>query len=146
MTVREKLLELARGELGTKEAPAGSNRVKYNTAYYGREVSGPAYPWCCVFQWWLFRQAGAGELFYAGGKTASCTELYRYYKRRGRTVDAAELQSGDLVFFVFDGGTSGCMNHVGICESVKNGFVTTIDGNTGTDSEANGGAVLRRRR
>lgn len=146
LTVREKLLELAWGELGTKEAPAGSNRVKYNTAYYGREVSGPAYPWCCVFQWWLFRQAGAGNLFYGGGKTASCTALYQYYKHAGQTVNGAELQRGDLVFFVFDGGASGGMNHVGICESVKNGFVTTIDGNTGTDSEANGGAVLRRRR
>ena len=26
------LLELARSQLGGKEAPAGSNRVKYNTA------------------------------------------------------------------------------------------------------------------
>lgn len=146
MTVCETLLELARGELGTKEAPAGSNRVKYNAAYYGREVSGPSYPWCCVFQWWLFQKAGAGGLFYGGGKTASCTELYRYYKHMGRTVKAAEIQRGDLVFFVFDEGASRCMNHVGICERVENGFVTTIDGNTGTDSEANGGAVLRRRR
>ena len=54
----QTLLELARGELGTRESPAGSNRVKYNTAYYGREVSGAAYPWCCVFIWWLFREAG----------------------------------------------------------------------------------------
>lgn len=146
LTVQEKLLTLARDELGTREAPAGSNRVKYNTAYYGREVSGPAYPWCCVFQWWLFRQAGAGRLFYGGGKTASCTELYRYYRNQGRAVGPAELQRGDLVFFVFDGGASGGMNHVGICERVENGYVTTIDGNTGTDSEANGGAVLRRRR
>ena len=39
MTV-ERLLSTARKELGTKEQPADSNRVKYNTAYYGREVSG----------------------------------------------------------------------------------------------------------
>ena len=36
----EKILEAARGELGVKESPAGSNRVKYNTAYYDKEVSG----------------------------------------------------------------------------------------------------------
>lgn len=43
----DKLLELGRSQLGVKEAPAGSNNVMYNTVYYCREVSGPAYPWCC---------------------------------------------------------------------------------------------------
>ena len=66
----ETILALARKELGTAESPAGSNHVKYNTAYYGREVSGGAYPWCCVFLWWLFQTAGAPELFYGGGTLA----------------------------------------------------------------------------
>ena len=43
----ETILNIARGELGVRESPAGSNRVKYNRAYYGREVSGSSYPWCC---------------------------------------------------------------------------------------------------
>lgn len=146
MTVWKKLLELAQGQIGVKEFPAGSNRVKYNAAYYGREVFGQAYPWCCVFQWWLFQQAGAGELFYGGGKTASCTALYNDYRSRGKAVEASRVQPGDLVFFVFDGNQTGIMNHIGICEGVEDGFVTTIDGNTGTGSEANGGAVLRCRR
>ena len=63
----EKVLALARAQIGVTEQPAGSNRVKYNTAYYGREVSGAGYPWCCTFVWWLFRQAGAEKLFYGGG-------------------------------------------------------------------------------
>ena len=33
MASSEELLELARREIGTKEKPAGSNCVKYNTAY-----------------------------------------------------------------------------------------------------------------
>ena len=139
------LLELARSQLGVKEAPAGSNRVKYNTAYYGREVSGGAYPWCCAFIWWLFREVGAPELFYGGGKTASCTTLYGWYKRQGQAVEKAEIRPGDLVFFNFDGNPA-VMNHIGICEKVEPGYVTTIDGNTGTTNEANGGAVMRRRR
>ena len=69
MTV-ERLLSTARKELGIKEQPADSNRVKYNTAYYGREVSGGSYAWCAVFLWWCFREAGASELYYGGGKTA----------------------------------------------------------------------------
>ncbi len=141
----DRLLELARSQLGEKESPMGSNHVKYNTEYYEMAVNGPAYPWCCVFQWWLFRHAGAEELFFGGGKTASCTALYHFYEKRGQAVDKTALRPGDLVFFVFDGGKSGCMNHIGICESVEPGYVTTIDGNTGSD-EANGGTVARKRR
>lgn len=140
-----RLLDLARSQLGQREEPMGSGNVKYNTAYYGREVHGSWYAWCCVFQWWLFHRAGLGELFYGGGKTASCTQLYQYYKKKGQTVDKAALRPGDLVFFVFDGGKSGCMNHVGLCEKVEPGYVTTIDGNTG-DREASGGTVARKRR
>ena len=44
-----KVLEVARGELGVTEEPV--NKVKYNTAYYGREVSGKDYAWCVVFLW-----------------------------------------------------------------------------------------------
>ena len=145
MTDINKILELARSQLGVKEAPAGSNRVKYNTAYYGQEVSGGAYPWCCAFIWWLFREAGVPELFYGGGKTASCTTLYGWYKRQGQAVGKADIRPGDLVFFNFD-GKPAVMNHIGICESVEPGYVTTIDGNTGTTNEANGGAVMRPRR
>ncbi len=35
--------------------PPGSNNVKYNTAFYGHEVSDPTgnrFRWCVVFQWW----------------------------------------------------------------------------------------------
>lgn len=141
----EKILALARTQLGEKESPMGSNRVKYNDEYYEMPVKGPEYPWCCVFQWWLFRHAGGEELFFGGGRTASCTALWRDFQRRGREVDKGSVHPGDLVFFVFDGGKSGGMNHVGICERVEPGYVTTIDGNTGSD-DANGGTVARKRR
>lgn len=36
------ILRIARGEIGVTESPVGSNRVKYNTWYYGREVAGSA--------------------------------------------------------------------------------------------------------
>ena len=58
MATAEKILEIARSQIGTRESPANSDNVKYNTAYYGREVSGK-YPWCAVFVWWVFREAGA---------------------------------------------------------------------------------------
>ena len=88
MAAASEVLELARRELGTREEPYGSNRVKYNTDYYGREVSGGAYPWCCVFLWWLFRKAEAAELFYDGGRTASCGTLMAWARGKGRLVTA----------------------------------------------------------
>ena len=142
---KEEILTLARSQIGVREDPMGSNRVKYNTEYYGMEVRGRQYPWCCVFQWWLFHALGGDRLFYGGGKTASCTALYRFYEKRGQGVKPAEIRPGDLVFFVFDGGKSGGVNHVGLCEEAGPGYVVTIDGNTG-DDEANGGTVARKRR
>lgn len=145
MAAASDLLALAASQLGTKESPAGSNRVKYNTAYYNRAVSGDAYPWCCVFIWWLFREAGAPGLFYGGGKTASCTTLFHHYRKQGRTVPVSQARPGDLVFFNFSGGPE-VLEHIGICEGCEGGYITTIDGNTGATNEANGGAVMRRRR
>lgn len=82
----EEILEIARREIGTKETPANSNRVKYNTAYYGKEVSGGKYNWCCAFVWWCFREAGASSLFYGGGKTAYCPTLKSYCRDRHAAV------------------------------------------------------------
>lgn len=134
----ERVLALARGELGVTESPKGSNEVKYNKDYGG----GPK-AWCCVFLWWLFRQAGAEELFYGGWKTAYCPTLLAYYKKQDRLVQGAP-EPGDIVFFDFNG--NGQPDHVGLCESWDGERITSIDGNTGQGNEANGGAVLRRTR
>ena len=42
---RSAVLQIAEWQLGVVEMPTNSNKVKYNTAYYGREVSGGAYAW-----------------------------------------------------------------------------------------------------
>ena len=139
MATAEKILEIARSQIGTRESPANSDNVKYNTVYYGREVSGK-YPWCAVFVWWVFREAGAPELYYGGGETAYCPTLMSFHKKQKVT----DYRPGDIVFFNFSGRSSA--GHVGICESWDWTYITTIDGNTGGASEDNGGAVLRRRR
>ena len=137
MATAEKILEIARSQIGAKESPAKSDNVKYNTAYYGREVSDGKHPWCAVFVWWVFR---APELYYGGGETAYCPTLMSFHKKQKVT----DYRPGDIVFFNFSGRSSA--GHVGICESWDGTYITTIDGNTGSASEDNGGAVLRRRR
>ena len=120
MASASDLLTLARRELGVTEDPKGSNRVKYNTAYYGREVSGDSYPWCCVFLWWLFRKAGAAELFYDGDRTASFMHATRTGGAvRGDGFVRAALplkNAGSMVFILPDEGVGlhGLLGSVGL--------------------------------
>lgn len=143
MTVANDIIKIAQGEIGVKESPAGSNNVKYNTAYYGGAVSGSQYSWCCAFVWWVFKQAGASDMFYGGGKTASCTTLMNYYKSKGQLV--TDYKPGDIVFYQFD--SDPLADHIGIIEKVNaDGSITAIEGNTSVTSDDNGGAVMRRER
>lgn len=139
---RAAVLAIARWQEGVVETPSGSNRVKYNTAYYGKTVSGNAYPWCMAFIWWVFKEAGF-NLY----KTASCTAFVNRYKvYSSDQVVADGFQPGDIVFFDFSGKRKKT-EHCGIVERVAgDGMVITIEGNTGTGSDANGGAVMRRTR
>lgn len=141
MTAKEKLVAIAAGEVGVKEKPAGSNRVKYNTWFYGREVSGSSYPWCCAFVCWCFAQAGLSQLI---RKTGGCTTMMNWFKGKGRLVPARQAQPGDLVFYQFD--KDAYADHIGIVEKVTSTGVVAIEGNTSVTSNDNGGAVMRRSR
>lgn len=136
------VLRLACGELGVKEQPMNSNRVKYNAWYYGKDVSGSAYPWCMAFVQWCYHQAGADLPL----KTPSCGALLRWYMEHDPAciVPLDEGLPGDIVIFDFPGGAS--TDHTGLLEGVGKETVTTIDGNTGSTSDANGGCVMRRTR
>ena len=138
---REAVLTIAEWQVGVLESPAGSNKVKYNTAFYGREVSGRAYPWCMAFIWWVFREAG-----FSLYKTAGCSAFVRRYKAfsPGQVVTGG-YRPGDIVFFDFSGSRKKT-EHVGLVVSVSGATVTTIEGNTSLGSDANGGAVMRRTR
>lgn len=136
------VLAQAKKYLGTAESPANSNNVLFNTWYYGKEVSGAAFPWCMVFVQFVFAAAGAPLPF----ETASCGALLRWYRDNHpeRVVPLEKAEEGDIIIFDFPGGAE--TDHTGILEGVGIGTVTTIDGNTGAGNEANGGAVMRRTR
>ena len=53
----DMVVAAALAEVGVKESPKNSNRVKYNTWFYGKEVRGSAYPWCMTFVQWCFAHA-----------------------------------------------------------------------------------------
>lgn len=73
-TERDKFLARALAEVGVKESPSGSNKVKYNTWYYGSAVSGSAYPWCAVFVSWVFNASTSGTT------TATATDNSEFIK------------------------------------------------------------------
>ena len=136
------IINVARSQIGVTEVPY--NEVKYNYAYYGKNVNGDdEYPWCAVFVWWVFNQAGAAKLFMNGEKSAYCPTIKRWYEQKGQAVQTP--QPGDIVYFNFGGGTGA--QHIGIVSQVIDGTsFMSIEGNTRNDDPTNGGAVLEQRR
>ena len=130
----QALLDIARGELGTRESPAGSNRVKYGD-WYGLDGQ----PWCVMFVMWAFAQAGVALL--AG--TTSCTLLMRAAQAAGCWVTSG-CRPGDVVLYDWDG--DGRPDHCGIVEAVSGSGVTAIEGNTAVGNDSDGGEVMRRTR
>ena len=139
MATVSELLDIARRQIGVKESPPNSNNVRYNTWYYGREVSGAAYPWCMVFVQWVFDRAGVKLPV----RTASCGALMRSAQSAGCWVTKG-YQPGDVVIYDFPGGAA--TDHCGIVESVDGTYISAIEGNTSSASDADGGAVERRAR
>ena len=132
------VVEKALAEVGVKESPPNSNRCKYNREYYGKDVSGSSYPWCCTFVWWVLSSCGVQV-----PKTASCMTLAESFRSNGRWHNTP--QPGDLVFFHFK-TNNRWTNHVGIVVRVKGNEIETVEGNTSINSDDNGGAVMLRKR
>ena len=70
MASAERVLEIARKEVGTKEHPPESDRVKYGVWY---PANGE--PWCAMFVSWVFNKAGVSG--YKHKYTPDGAELFR---------------------------------------------------------------------
>ena len=85
--------------------------------------------WCACFVSWCADQCGYIE---AGviPKFSLCSAGMEWFESRGQFMDGSYVPaSGDLVFF--DWGNDGSVDHVGIVESVVDGTVYTVEGNSG---------------
>ena len=103
---------------------------KYPNWYNGKKQS---YAWCDVFVDWCFLTAygyeNALRLLCQPEKSAGagCTYSLQYYLEKGQFhIDTP--QPGDQIFF---GTGYGNSTHTGIVEKVEDGYVYTIEGNTG---------------
>lgn len=144
MRQAEQIMDKAASYIGVAENPAGSNNVIFNTHYYGGNVYGASYPWCCAFVWDIFRMCGLSGLFYDGQKTAYCPAVYSWAKQKGLIVPKETARYGDIV--LFDWGGDGVADHIGFVESYNGVSYTTIEGNTSDNNNSNGGKVMRRTR
>ena len=142
-----KVLNVARNELGYHEKASNSslddktaNSGSGNYTKYARELdavgnfyNGPknGNPYCDVFvDWCVVKAFGADigrRMIFQPMQSAGAGCLYsaQYYKQAGRWVTYP--QPGDQIFFSY---AAGEYSHTGIVESVANGMVNTIEGNT----------------
>ena len=135
-----KLVEVALSQVGywnkASNAYLDSNTANKKAGYNGYTKYGQWYglnpaPWCGIFISWCGYTAGCldavgGKIAYVPKYTSTFQAKGRYHARWTGYVPA----SGDVVIF-------GDEEHVGIVETVSNGYLYTIEGN------ANGGCVAR---
>ena len=141
MATAKQIIDKALSYVGTYDG--GNNNVVFNTDYYGKAVSGGAYPWCCAFVWDIFRMCNASNLFCDGTKTAYCPTVLNWGKSKGLTVGNASGAYGDIV--LFDWNSDGVADHIGIIIGKNSdGTYTTVEGNTSDSNYSNGGYVLKR--
>lgn len=127
------LLDLLHKEVGTKEVPANSNKVKYN--------NNNGQFWCGYFINWTAKQVNlvVPNCIYTPAGVAG-------FQGKGLWVNAAtsKPKPGYVAFMDFPGGEK--VDHVGwVIKDNGDGTVTTIEGNTTKDgakgSQSNGGEV-----
>lgn len=116
-----KILQIARGEIGTREEGGLTDRQKYGAAFGWNGVF-----WCAQFVWWCGREAGLSEAVIP--KTAAVAVFRKKFEAEGRIV--TDPKPGDLFMVMPD-------QHIGFVEEVISPTqFRTIEGNTGDGSVA----------
>jgi len=142
MGTAEKLIEVAKGEIGTIEGP------KDNETKYGAYTKANFQPWCGSFVMWCANEAGVkipNTVYTPGGAAA--------FKKAGAWIDGdlADPEPGDIAYFDFPSDGVDRISHVGIViEDNEDGTVWCIEGNTTGDgkkgSQRNGGEACKKLR
>ncbi|GHH42869.1 CHAP domain-containing protein [Lentzea cavernae] len=125
-TKTRKIVSAARGEIGTRESPPGSNRNPY----------GPTTFWCSSFATAMWRKAGVDIpiLPFTG-------DVYRWGQRHGKAYGNGDLKQnvrpGDVLLFGTGPQSPSTSKHIGIVEKVDGNTVTLIEGNSGDQVRRN---------
>lgn len=138
-----KLLNIAYGEVGSKEIP--ENEIKYNNwYYYGDEnldegqipPNGNSYPWCAVFVSWCADEAKMlGDCV---PRESGCARMKAAYQKKNSyyfRCDNYEPKAGDVFVHLNANGT-GHVGYVMAYDEVNN-KIYTIEGNSGNQVAIN---------
>ena len=132
----EQVIQIALKYVGVRETPPGSNITPFTEAYFdGHLPVNPAAsaPWCVIFGWYVFREAGASELLCNGAKVGSCSAVLRWASANRLTVAKDQTRRGDILLFDWDQPDT-VPDHFGLALGpVENGSVHTVEGNTGDE-------------
>lgn len=149
----QKVIAIAKAEVGTMEDPLGSNRGprvdQYLTAA-GLDPASGSFPWCAAFVYWCFDQAATSlGVANPATKTAGVHHLWDAAGDRGiprvLAAEAADTPSKVQPGMVFVLSESSNTGHVGLVESVNGVLLTTIEGNTNDNGSREGIGVFERK-
>ncbi len=138
-TLAQRLITIARAEVGYTETPPNSNKTKY-----GKWFGFDGVAWCGMFVSWVFDRAGAplGNIGFTKG-FAGCQTAVAYFRKHGLLV--SDPLPGDVVFYDFNG--DGRYDHTGIyVRKVSATQFEAVEGNTSLTNQSNGGQVMLRKR
>lgn len=131
----DALLQVARGQLGYVESPAGSNRTKFGE-WYG--LDGNA--WCAMFVSWCAANSENTSLIPRFAYTPAGAAWFQ-----ARAAWHSRPVAGAIAFYDLAG--MGRISHTGIVESVSaDGRWYAIEGNTSAAGGRTGGEVRRQLR
>lgn len=132
MNIIEKIISIAKAEIGTCEPTGDDKYIKVYNALSGAGFN-MAVAWCAIFVTWVMYTAGVAKSIVP--YFASCDVGMNWFKKKGLWKNAKAWggnytpKVGDVIFF------SGTYNqndstHVGIVTGVSGNTVHTIEGNT----------------
>ena len=117
ITIRQKIVEIAVGELG-------NGYSKYCT-WWGASYR---FEWCACFVSWCAEQAGVLNTCIM--KSISCTEQSDWFRSKGWWQGAGYTpRAGDIIYYDWDPEEGNGTDHVGIVETVNGTTITVIEGN-----------------
>lgn len=141
MTLKEKALEIAHGEIGNQEIPLNSNNGPHVKKYLSAVNLTPPQYWCMAFVMWCFKQAcDKMGVKFPLKTTAGVMDLYNWVKTSHPEWIFHSPMAGDI--FIMDFGKG--KGHTGL---VVKGFdlkCETIEGNSNDEGSRNGYEVAHR--
>lgn len=128
---RVDAVALARSQIGVHESPAGSNRTPY-----GKWFGFDGVAWCGEFVSWVLAHVGNQSDY----RFASTATSVAWARRVGRLIPLDQAKPGDVVVHLYTKTTG----HTGIFVAFDKGAVHSVEGNTSSADDRNGGIVQER--